>query len=139
MVTYFVVPNVGFVPFWGEVLGPPGPPIAPSLWVTSGHLILLFQPHLFVKSASRPLGSQCPHSVHASLSPFPLLTSISLCPLLLLSYPCMSVDSVQLQHHSSQLVRPASSGRQRLTSMGDEQRWERLTSYGANLGTAGSA
>ena len=138
MVTYFVAPNVGLVPFWGEVLGSPGPPIAPSLWETSGHLILLFQPHLFVKSASRPLGSQSSHSVHASLSPFPLLTSVSLCPLLLLSYPCMSGQWAAIASLLS-ACETCLLCRQGLTSMGDEQRWERLTSYGANLVPAGSA
>ena len=49
-----------------------------------------------VKSASRPLGSQSSHSGNVSLSPFPLLKSISVCPLLLLSYRRMSVDNGQL-------------------------------------------
>ena len=69
---------------------------------------------------------------------FPLLSpEISL--LLSLSSPaCVlpseTVNVRQPQNHSSQLVRPAPSGWQQLTLMGDEPRWERLSSYPTDLG-----
>ena len=69
--------------------------------------------------------------------PFPFPSpEISL--LLSLSCPSDRVDVRQLQHHSSQVVRPAPSGRQRLTLMGDRQRWERLASHRADFGPVGS-
>lgn len=100
--------------------------------VTSGHPDPLVSASP-VKSASRPLGSQSSHSGNVSLSPFPSLKSISVCPLLLLSYRRMSVDNGQLQHPPLSM-RPASLWPASLTLMeSDEQRWERLTSYGSNL------
>ena len=76
-----------------------------------------------------------PHHFPFPLCLFPSLEIslyFSLCPLLLLSSP-ETVDIRQLQHHSSQLVRPAPSGLQWLTLTGDKQRWERLASHCANL------
>lgn len=54
--------------------------------------------------------------------PLSLLKSLyfsCLCPLQLVSYPPETVDVRQPQNHSSQLVRPAHSGRDWLTLMGD--------------------
>ena len=77
-----------------------------------------------------------PHHFPFPLCLFPSLEIslyFSLCPLLLLSSPSETVDIRQLQHHSSQLARPAPSGLQWLTLTGDKQRWERLASHCANL------
>lgn len=59
-----------------------------------------------------------------TISPSPLLKSLyfsPLCPLLFVSYPPEMVDVRQPQNLSSRLVRPAHSGRDWLTLMGD--RW----------------
>ena len=93
---------------------------------------------------SRSLGASVPSFRQCFPLPlvlFPLLISLYfsfLCPLLLPSYPSERGDVGQLQHHSCQLVRPAPSGRQRLTLTGDRQRWERLVSHRADLGPAAS-
>ena len=77
-----------------------------------------------------------PHHFPFPLCLFPSLEIslyFSLYPFLLLSSPSERVDIRQLQHHSSQLVRPAPSGLQWLTLTGDKQRWERLASHCSNL------
>lgn len=99
------------------------------LWVASRDLNLLLASPRLVSMPSWPLGTsvlsfrQCFSPPICSLSltifpfpivPFPFLKFFyfSLCPLLLLSYPSETVDIGQLQYHSSQLMRPDSSGLQ---------------------------
>ena len=97
--------------------------------MTGSNLDHLFQSRRFANSASLALRPQSPPPHHFPFpSPeiyFPLL---SLCPLSLLSSE--SVVTRQLHNHSSQLVRPAPSGLERLI----KQRRERLTSSPADLG-----
>ena len=127
----------GQFPSGEGIWAPPGPLNAAFLWVTSGHMNLLFQRQ--EGSLPGPWGSQdliqgmlspppCP-------SPSPEICCSSLCPLL---SPSQTVSAGQLQPPCSQLLRPAPSGRQQLTSTPDKQGWERLASRPADAGAAGS-
>ena len=112
---------------------PLGPPNAASPWVTSSPLSLFFG----VSSFLVPGGLST--LIQTTLSPSPLSLSPPLSPSLLpsptsLTHPSKTVDVRQLQHHSSQRVRPIPLGQQWLTLMGDKQRRERLNSYPADLG-----
>ena len=124
------------VPFWGEA--PPGPLNAALLWVTSGHMTLLFQ----CQEGSLPGPWRSQDLIQGMLSPPPCPSPSPEISLLLLSRPLLSpsqtVSVGQLQPPCSQLLRPAPSGCQQLTSTPDKQGWERLASRPADTGAAGS-
>ena len=139
-IPYFMGPSVEHLSFSKErIWEPPGPPKVSSPWVTPlGGLSTLSQARL----------SPSPFVCFPSHSPFPLCPfpspeiSLLLCLLLSLSsllfYPSERMDLEQLHHHFSWLVRPAPTGQQWLTFMGDEWKSERFASHHADLGPAGS-
>ena len=130
MVTCFVAPNVGLVPFWGEVLG--------ISWTTGCNFPVGDKwPPDHLVSASPRLGSLASWLLGASVPAFrqcfslqlvlflllkPLYYLLSL-PLLSLFHPFERVDFGQLQHHSSACETCPSSW-QWLTLMADKQTWE---------------
>ena len=128
--TTTLVGNILWHPVWGLS------PAEERIWAPMGHLI---QPPHRWQAATWTTWWRLPLYFSLTIFPLPLLKSLCFCvlsSLSVLSSFCHSESMVirQLQNHSSQLVRAAPSGLERLTLMGDKQRRERLNLYPADLG-----